>query len=209
MRARVEACVCVHPSIHISTLKHYFVFIPCFSIINSLQYRHLIEIIISYSNFISLLQLSPLSAPLVFPPLPPFYPLIQPFYVDSSAANKRISLYIPLYIFSGYTSPRRRPILPSSNGLQIRKLTLRPSTQGLILRIFLFSYKFINIIWLCSNLLAMSNSYYNPVIYALLNIIIFPNLPDLCLFRGLINRSIIFISKRYRIRMFGFLVSRP
>ncbi|KAK2153650.1 hypothetical protein LSH36_290g01004 [Paralvinella palmiformis] len=30
-------------------------------------------------------------------------------------------------------------------------------------------YKFINIIWLCSNLLAMSNSCYNPFIYALLN----------------------------------------
>ena len=33
-----------------------------------------------------------------------------------------------------------------------------------------FSYRYINIIWFCSNWLAMSNSCYNPFIYGLLNV---------------------------------------
>ena len=36
-----------------------------------------------------------------------------------------------------------------------------------------FSYKYINIIWFCSNWLAMSNSCYNPFIYGLLNVSIY------------------------------------
>ena len=33
-----------------------------------------------------------------------------------------------------------------------------------------FRYKYINIIWLCCNCLAMSNSCYNPFIYGLVNV---------------------------------------
>jgi len=40
----------------------------------------------------------------------------------------------------------------------------------LIVRALLCRYKYINIIWFCSNWLAMSNSCYNPFVYGLLNV---------------------------------------
>jgi len=40
-----------------------------------------------------------------------------------------------------------------------------------VVRVILFCrYKYINIIWFCSNWLAMSNSCYNPFVYGLLNV---------------------------------------